>query len=282
MELDEVLDVQPHELVDRDDAALDRMMAIAGNTKPSMLQDLEQGRATEVDVVNGGVAERGRAHSIPTPFNDRVVELVHAMEEGERAPSPDELDRARRSAACAPSRGRQRGAAEREHVLGRADHGIGDRQPLAQQPAGVVGGERAAQRHDGAGGRARRAGHAVTGKGADADAPGELGRLDARRDAGELVDHELTRGGGDEREADPRTAQPPLQRERAEAAERPHPGRGAEQRRLAEMDACGHAQRRRGSCCRRSAAEQSTHRTLSGIARSRLGGIASPHASQVP
>ena len=82
---------QPHELVERDDAALDRMMAIAGNTKPSMLQDLEQGRATEVDVVNGGVAERGRAHSIPTPFNDRVVEVVHAMEEGERSPSPDEL-----------------------------------------------------------------------------------------------------------------------------------------------------------------------------------------------
>jgi 2-dehydropantoate 2-reductase len=91
VELDEVLDVQPHELVERDDAALDRLMAIAGNTKPSMLQDLEQGRATEVDVVNGGVAERGRAHSIPTPYNDRVVELVHLMEEGQRSPSPDEL-----------------------------------------------------------------------------------------------------------------------------------------------------------------------------------------------
>jgi 2-dehydropantoate 2-reductase len=84
-------DVEPRSLVERDDAALDRLMAIAGNTKPSMLQDLEQGRATEVDVVNGGVAERGRAHSIPTPFNDRVVELVHLMEDGERAPAPEEL-----------------------------------------------------------------------------------------------------------------------------------------------------------------------------------------------
>ena len=99
IELDEVLDVQPHELVERDDAALDRMMAIAGNTKPSMLQDLEQGRATEVDVVNGGVAERGRAHSIPTPFNDRVVEVVHAMEEGERSPVARRADAARRRAA---------------------------------------------------------------------------------------------------------------------------------------------------------------------------------------
>ncbi len=89
--LEAVYDVEPRALVDRDDAALARMMAIAGNTKPSMLQDLEQGRATEVDVVNGGVAERGRAHSIPTPFNDRVVEVVHAMEESDRSPAPEEL-----------------------------------------------------------------------------------------------------------------------------------------------------------------------------------------------
>ena len=91
LKLDEVLDVEPRELAERDDAALARMMAIAGNTKPSMLQDLEQGRATEVDVVNGGVAQRGREHAIATPFNDRVVELVHAMERGERSPAPEEL-----------------------------------------------------------------------------------------------------------------------------------------------------------------------------------------------
>jgi 2-dehydropantoate 2-reductase len=100
VDLDEVLDVEPHELVDRDDAALARMMAIAGNTKPSMLQDLEQGRATEVDVVNGGVARRGRAHSIRTPFNDRVVELVHAMEQGERSPAPGELTELVAVAGC--------------------------------------------------------------------------------------------------------------------------------------------------------------------------------------
>jgi 2-dehydropantoate 2-reductase len=89
--LEAVYGIEPRELVDRDDAALARMMEIAGNTKPSMLQDLEQGRATEVDVVNGGVAGRGREHGIATPFNDRVVELVHAMERGERSPAPEEL-----------------------------------------------------------------------------------------------------------------------------------------------------------------------------------------------
>ena len=89
--LETVFDVEPQALVDRDDAALARMMEVAGNTKPSMLQDLEQGRATEVDVVNGGVAQRGREHEIATPFNDRVVELVHAMERGERSPAAEEL-----------------------------------------------------------------------------------------------------------------------------------------------------------------------------------------------
>ena len=79
-----------------------------------------------------------------------------------------------------------------------------------------------------------------------------------------------------------RAAEPPLQGERAEAAEGAHPRRGAEQRRFPQAVESGHRQRRRGSCCLRSAAAHATHSTLSGIARSRLGGIASPQASQVP
>ena len=39
-------------------------------------------------MVNGGVAARGRSHRIATPCNDRVVELVHSMERGERFPDP--------------------------------------------------------------------------------------------------------------------------------------------------------------------------------------------------
>ncbi len=71
-----------------DQAALERYMRHSGNVRPSMLQDLDAGRATEVDVVNGGVAARGRSYGIPTPCNDRVVELVHSMERGDRAPEP--------------------------------------------------------------------------------------------------------------------------------------------------------------------------------------------------
>ena len=54
----------------------------------SMLQDLDAGRETEVDVVNGGVAGKGRELGIPTPCNDAVVELVHSMERGERKSEP--------------------------------------------------------------------------------------------------------------------------------------------------------------------------------------------------
>ena len=32
-----------------------------------------------------------RVGAIATPFNDRVIELVHAMERGERSPAPEEL-----------------------------------------------------------------------------------------------------------------------------------------------------------------------------------------------
>lgn len=88
LDLEPVLGVAPRDVTPESDG-VERMMAVAGNTKPSMLQDLEAGRGTEVDVVNGGIAARGRAHGIATPLNDRVVELVHAMERGERAPSPD-------------------------------------------------------------------------------------------------------------------------------------------------------------------------------------------------
>jgi 2-dehydropantoate 2-reductase len=70
------------------DAALVEYMKESGNVRPSMLQDLDAGRLTEVDVVNGGVASHGRDFGVPTPCNDRVVELVHSMERGECSPSP--------------------------------------------------------------------------------------------------------------------------------------------------------------------------------------------------
>lgn len=101
--LEPLFGVRPEALAVRDqgdreraDEALDAVMASAGPAKASMLQDLERERPTEVDVINGGVVERGRAHGIETPLNQAVVALVHAMERGEREPSRAVFEELRR------------------------------------------------------------------------------------------------------------------------------------------------------------------------------------------
>lgn len=59
--------------------------------KASMLQDLEKGKLTEVDAINGSVSDYGRKVGCPTPMNDKVVEIIHKIEKGELQPSFDNL-----------------------------------------------------------------------------------------------------------------------------------------------------------------------------------------------
>lgn len=59
--------------------------------KASMLQDIEKGKKTEVDSINGSVSAFGRKIGFPTPVNDRVVEIIHRIENGELSPSFDNL-----------------------------------------------------------------------------------------------------------------------------------------------------------------------------------------------
>ncbi len=59
--------------------------------KASMLQDIEKGKLTEVDAINGAVSAYGRKVGFPTPMNDLVVEIVHKIEQGELKPSYDNL-----------------------------------------------------------------------------------------------------------------------------------------------------------------------------------------------
>jgi 2-dehydropantoate 2-reductase len=90
--LEETLGAEPQALEgdgEQVDRAIDVMMAQAGATKASMLQDVERRIPCEVDVINGAVVARGREHRVRTPLNEGVVELVHAMERGEGRPSPD-------------------------------------------------------------------------------------------------------------------------------------------------------------------------------------------------
>lgn len=59
--------------------------------KASMLQDIEKGKLTEVDAINGAVSAYGRKIGFPTPVNDRVVEIIHGIERGEHKASVDNL-----------------------------------------------------------------------------------------------------------------------------------------------------------------------------------------------
>jgi len=102
LQLEDVLGVPANALVVRGsgdrgwaDAALEIAMRQAGATKASMLQDLERGLKTEVDVINGAVVEKGREYGVETPLNARVVELMHAMERGERRPGRDVFEELR-------------------------------------------------------------------------------------------------------------------------------------------------------------------------------------------
>ncbi len=58
----------------------DRLVPSTFDHRPSMLQDLERGRLTEIDAINGEVWKRGAAHGIVTPANELLTRLVHARE----------------------------------------------------------------------------------------------------------------------------------------------------------------------------------------------------------
>lgn len=46
----------------------------------SMLQDIERGRKTEIDFLNGKIVELGKKHNIPTPMNECIAQLVRFKE----------------------------------------------------------------------------------------------------------------------------------------------------------------------------------------------------------
>lgn len=59
--------------------------------KASMLQDLEKGKKTEVDSINGSVVLFGKKAGVPTPYNETVVRTIHEIEDGLRKPSFDNI-----------------------------------------------------------------------------------------------------------------------------------------------------------------------------------------------
>jgi 2-dehydropantoate 2-reductase len=70
-----VLDMSPEELFDH--AA---RKDVAYGHKPSMLQDVEAGRETEIDFLNGAIVAFGERHGVDAPLNRALTRLVKGLE----------------------------------------------------------------------------------------------------------------------------------------------------------------------------------------------------------
>jgi 2-dehydropantoate 2-reductase len=61
--------------------AITKVLQGARTSKSSMLQDVENQRQTEIDVINGAIVAAGQRLNIPTPYNDSMVCLLKALDE---------------------------------------------------------------------------------------------------------------------------------------------------------------------------------------------------------
>jgi 2-dehydropantoate 2-reductase len=68
------------------------MIAFYGDIKPSMLQDPERGRKTEIDFINGYVATLGHASGVPVHMNATITDLVHQIERGVLQPTRERMN----------------------------------------------------------------------------------------------------------------------------------------------------------------------------------------------
>ena len=73
------------------DAAMTPENPSASPWRSSLGQDVDKGRRTEIDHMNGYIVERGRETGIPTPVNAAVVDMIHAIDSGEIKPDPSNI-----------------------------------------------------------------------------------------------------------------------------------------------------------------------------------------------
>jgi 2-dehydropantoate 2-reductase len=81
-----------------DRAAMDEIEALilagtntAGRSdlqRPSMAQDMAKGRRTEIEFMNGFIAEKGLEAGVPAPTHAMLTEAVKRVERGEIAADP--------------------------------------------------------------------------------------------------------------------------------------------------------------------------------------------------
>lgn len=68
-----VLEKNPEDMIDDS-------IPVAYMHKPSMLQDVEAQRATEIDSINGGVATIGEKIGVPCPLNRAIADMIKGLE----------------------------------------------------------------------------------------------------------------------------------------------------------------------------------------------------------
>jgi 2-dehydropantoate 2-reductase len=71
---------------------VETMIAFYGDVKPSMLQDFERGRKTEIDFINGYVVTLGHAFGVPVDVNTKITGLVRQIERGDLQPTLDRMN----------------------------------------------------------------------------------------------------------------------------------------------------------------------------------------------
>ena len=68
------------------------IIAFYGDIKPSMLQDFERNRKTEIDFINGYVARLGQESGVSANLNRAITEIVHRIENGELRAAPERMN----------------------------------------------------------------------------------------------------------------------------------------------------------------------------------------------
>ncbi len=102
--LEHIGNLQPDRLAaaaEGDRAALDEVEAVmlAGTNiaarsdlqRPSMGQDMLKGRRTEIDFINGFIADKGKELGLPAPANAALTQLVKRVERGEIPARPENV-----------------------------------------------------------------------------------------------------------------------------------------------------------------------------------------------
>ncbi|MGE0851844.1 MAG: ketopantoate reductase family protein [Hyphomicrobiaceae bacterium] len=65
--------------------------ARSNDQRPSMAQDIQKGRRTEIDFLNGLIIAKGKDVQTPTPTHERIVQVVHHVERGQIEPRPENV-----------------------------------------------------------------------------------------------------------------------------------------------------------------------------------------------